>query len=192
MDALPIVRSPGAASVDPIEPLRCRVGRVPGYNRRSSPVQFSPGSRFGPYEVIAAIGAGGMGENESEQGRTHIHVVGLSNGNNKVQISTTGGDFPRWRRDGKEIFYLTPDRVLMAAAVKSEGPSLQVGSIERLFEIRPRLGVGVGGAASLSGRSFYEYDVSEDGQRILVNTRLENDAPVPITLIVNWPGTTRK
>jgi Tol biopolymer transport system component len=88
---------------------------------------------------------------ESGQGRTEIHVVGLPNGYNKVQISTTGGDFPRWRRDGKEIFYLTPDRVLMAAAVKSEGPSLQVGNIERLFEIQPRLGVGVGGAASLSG-----------------------------------------
>jgi eukaryotic-like serine/threonine-protein kinase len=95
----------------------------------------------------------------------------------KWQVSAGGGNFPRWRRDGKEIFYLSLDNSVMAAAVTTEGTSFQVGEVQRLFEARRREG-------------GYGYDVAPDGQRFLVNTLLEDasQSSQPLTLLVNWPA----
>jgi Tol biopolymer transport system component len=94
----------------------------------------------------------------------------------KRQVSAGGGSDPVWRRDGREIFYVSnpPDRVLMAAAVRAEGSNFDVGKVELLFEIRP------GGA----GPGFYQ--VSADGQRFLVNQAPEQGEPQPITIVINW------
>jgi len=50
-------------------------------------------------------------------------------------VSTTGGTYPRWRRDGKEIFFMGPDRKLMAAGVKTGGTAFEPGVPEPLFEM---------------------------------------------------------
>ena len=101
----------------------------------------------------------------------------------KRQISTGGGTQPRWRQDGREIFYLTlpPDATLMAAAVTARDTAFDVGMVEPLFAVRPP---GTGG-------SFY--DVSPDGQRFLVNMAPEvTTAPTPITVVVNWTAGLKK
>jgi hypothetical protein len=90
-------------------------------------------------------------------------------------VSAGGGSYPRWRADGRELFYLARDNKLMAAAVNGQGADFEVTGARPLFEIHSQ---GIGGR--------YPYDVSADGQRFLVNTIVEATAPPPITLVVNW------
>ncbi len=99
--------------------------------------------------------------------------VGASSG--KWQISSSGGDQPRWRRDGKELFYLAADGQLMAVAVKA-GASFERGTPKALF--RTRLSI-----LALSG---FEYSASGDGQRFLVNQLAVEEAPTPLTVMLNW------
>jgi len=68
----------------------------------------------------------------------------------------------------------------MAASVSGEGPAFQIGVVQALFEARPRPGVNA-----------KPYDVSADGQRLLVNT-LVREASAPITLVVNWTAALKK
>jgi Tol biopolymer transport system component len=100
----------------------------------------------------------------------------------KWQISTSGGTQPRWRKDGKEIFYLAPDRRLMAAAVNGQKSAFEVGAVRSLFDTHA--------PSTIYPRSAY--DVSPDGQRFLVNTLADDDAAAPITLVVNWPALLKK
>jgi hypothetical protein len=102
----------------------------------------------------------------------------------KWQVSTAGGNQPRWRRDGKEIFYFGPDNTLMAAATNGEGTAFRVGAVRGLFATRTNI------ATPTNPPSFY--NVSPDGQRFLVNTLAEEAAPAPITLVVNWPALLKK
>lgn len=76
------------------------------------------------------------------------------------RISADGGTQARWRRDGKEIFYLSPNRELMSAAVTLGNDSVKVDRIEPLFEMRFPYG------------AYHAFDVSKDGQRFLVNTAI--------------------
>ena len=143
--------------------------------------RISPNGRWVAYQ-----------SNESG-GRTEVFVVPFStNGQtstpapsgSKWQVSGTGGSTPRWRRDGK-IFFLSGDNRLMAAAVKGEGSAFEVGAVRPLFEVHRRLR-GYGGFLG------YDYDVSADGQRFLVNTATDRSAPVPMTVVTNWTSTIRK
>jgi eukaryotic-like serine/threonine-protein kinase len=114
-----------------------------------------------------------------ESGKLEVYVAPFPGPGGKWQVSTTGGTQPRYRRDGKEIFYLAPDNKLMAAAVNGQGSAFEVGAVRPLFDTRP------------SGPGFV-YDVAPDGQRFLVNTLTEEVASTPITLVVNWPALLKK
>jgi hypothetical protein len=93
------------------------------------------------------------------------------------QVSTAGGIYPLWRRDGKELYYLGPDGQLMAAPITTTGTTLEPGTPAALFHTRI-----VGGGAEIGqGR---QYDVARDG-RFLINTVLAA-AAAPITLLQNW------
>jgi eukaryotic-like serine/threonine-protein kinase len=105
--------------------------------------QFSPDGQWIAYQ-------------SDESKRYEIYVARFPGAGSKRQISVTGGISPRWRRDGKEIFYMKPDSTIMAAAVTSKADALEVG------EVRPLFGPV---AVYLSA---YRYDVSADGQRFLV------------------------
>jgi len=94
-------------------------------------------------------------------------------------VSTAGGDFPRWRRNGTEIFYLAADGTLMAASVNGKGSSFEVGEVKQLFQIR-------------RGGPGWPYDVTADGQRFLVNTLPEQAVPAPITVVMNWTAGLRR
>jgi hypothetical protein len=63
-------------------------------------------------------------------------------------VSIAGGSFPRWRRDGEELFYLSTDGLLMAASVDGKKAAFEVGAVRPLFEVQqktaPYLGYGTG------------------------------------------------
>ena len=115
----------------------------------------------------------------NESGRNEVYVAPFPEARGKWQVSTTGGANPRWRPDGKEIFYRAPDNKLMAAELNVAGSAVQVGAVRPLFDMRTRT------------NARYMYDTA-DGQRFLINTLVEEATPTPITLIVNWPALLRK
>ena len=121
----------------------------------------------------------------TESGRQEIYVMPFQGAGGKWQISTAGGEQPRWRRDGKELFYLAGDTI-MAAQVDGTGTAFQVGAVRPLFDVRRRtvtyLLFGTGNV----------YDVTGDGQRFLVNMIVdEQQVAPPITVITNWTATLR-
>ena len=126
--------------------------------------RFSPDGRWVAYV-----------SNESR--RNEVYVTPFPTPSGKWQISTTGGGLPRWRRDGKEIFYVASNNELMTVEVNGQGAGLEVGAARPLFQTRP-------------GGARYIYDVSADGQRFLVNTAVEEQQTPspPITVVVNWPA----
>ena len=93
----------------------------------------------------------------------------------KWKVSTNGGSRPRWRRDGKELYYLSADLKIMAAEITLGASTVTIGSVRPLFAVRP-----FGGVA----RDIY--DVTPDGQRFLVASQGGEEAASPVTLVVNW------
>jgi hypothetical protein len=87
---------------------------------------------------------------------------------------------PRWRRDGKELFYVSLDRKMMAVGV-TLGPTLTFGRAEELFRTRVSLG------GTLVFRML-RYDVTRDGKKFLMNADPEgaDDTSPPITVLLNW------
>jgi hypothetical protein len=97
----------------------------------------------------------------------------------KWQVSTGGGAQPQWRGDGKELFFLSPDRRLMAVDVTVNGTTFGAGASTELFELRRVQTVGLPGP-----RNFYA--ASADGKRFLVNAAAEERISTPTTVVVNW------
>ncbi len=106
-----------------------------------------------------------------ESGRPEVYVRPFLRPGGSQLISTGGGWQPKWRRgDGKELFYLSPDRRVMSVAVQSD-PTTFRRSVPRVLFDEPV--------------SDGSYDVSRDGQRFLINTVLP-EASSPIQIVVNW------
>jgi serine/threonine protein kinase len=106
----------------------------------------------------------------------------------KWQISTKGGHFPRWRRDGREIYYLDPDRQMVAVSVATDR-NFAVGKPTPLFAAPFPFPGSAGNAMTIP------YDVSADGQRFLVSVPLTATPEVtqtPITVITNWTATLKR
>jgi eukaryotic-like serine/threonine-protein kinase len=115
----------------------------------------------------------------NEAGNLKVYVVPFPGPGGKWQVSSGGGDYPRWRGDGKELFYLSLDNKMMAAEVKASGSSFAIGAVRQLFEIRVyRSQVGA-------------YDVTADGQRFILayEPGQPNEA---ITLVENWDAESKK
>ncbi len=113
----------------------------------------------------------------NESGRMEIYVVPFPGPGGKWQVSTAGGQMPRWRRDGREVFYMSPDSKLMAAPIHANGATLEVGIPVALFPMHLAM-------VSLSS-ARQQYDVASD-RRFLLNVLVEDTAPPPITLVLNW------
>ena len=105
------------------------------------------------------------------------------------RISAAGGELPRWRGDGKELFYIAADGKMTAVAVKAAQPGgpkpvFELGTPEPLFDAH---------MAPLSNPEF-NYDVTADGKRFLVDTSASatsSSAP-PLTVVVNWNAALKK
>jgi serine/threonine protein kinase len=142
------------------------------FNERNA--QFSPDGRWVVYM-------------SDESGRDEIYVrpfatpsatgPGSPSASAARQVSTDGGIYPRWRRDGKELYYFAPGDRLMAVSMTPAGSTLEPGTPVELF--RPHL------AGGYSNPNFgRQYDVARDG-RFLINTIRDAAAP-PITILQNW------
>jgi hypothetical protein len=94
------------------------------------------------------------------------------------QISTSGGIQTRWRRDGKELYYIAPDGKLMAVRITAKGAMLDAGIPVALFQTRIW-----GGGTNAFNRQ--QYDVAPDG-RFLISVTPEDPMNTPITLLLNW------
>jgi serine/threonine protein kinase/Tol biopolymer transport system component len=126
--------------------------------------QFSPDGKWVAYS-------------SNETGSSEVYVSVFSNPLSKRQISRGGGQEPRWRRDGKELFYLSADAKLMAVPVKP-GATFEAGPAEVLFQTHARQLIGVMDA--------FSYDVTRDGQRFLINVKVDEPSPAPLSIILNW------
>ncbi|PYL05706.1 MAG: hypothetical protein DME33_15800 [Verrucomicrobia bacterium] len=113
----------------------------------------------------------------NESGPFQVYVRPFPPSGSQWMVSTNGGNQPRWRRDGKELFYLGPDRKLMVVDVKEDANKFETSSPRALFEMR--IGTFNQGAAAA-------YEVARDGQRFLVNTQIEESSPSPLTVVMNW------
>ena len=123
-------------------------------------------------------------------GRSEVYVRELTGGNDRYKmISTGGGASPRWRRDGRELFYIAtastvpvpfganvPDGRLMAVEVKNAAERFPFGIPERLFQLRA---------------TDSQYHPARDGRRFLINTGGGVSA-LPITVTVNWPSALKR
>jgi Tol biopolymer transport system component len=121
-----------------------------------------------------------LGYTSSESGRDEVYVVPFLHGSGKWLVSTQGGNRPRWRHDGKELFYLSPDNRIMAAEILTQSTSFTVGEVEPLFQASP------------AGNPGWLYDVSADGKEFVVVSRASKAAASPVTLVVNWPALLKK
>ncbi len=100
----------------------------------------------------------------------------------KWQISVAGGGQPTWRADGKEIFFVAPDGMMMSALVESGENFFRPGTPNPLFHTSLEFDQGFG--VDRLGR---QYDVTPDGQRFLLSQHVSNGTDAPITVVVNWP-----
>jgi serine/threonine protein kinase len=121
-----------------------------------------------------------------EAGRPDVFVQPYPQRTGKWQISTQGGNYPRWARSGKELFYLTTDGTVMAVDVRTDGPTLGAGIPRVLFKTNALFG------DHAAGGSEYPYDVTADGQRFIVNERLNPAVQTaPLTVVLNWQAALR-
>src|SRR6266536_3042926 len=121
--------------------------------------QFSPDGRWVAYT-------------SDESGTNQVYIAPFPAAGGKWQVSRSGGTESRWRGDGKEIFFLSPDNKLMAVTVNPKDSSLEVANAETLFEVHPANPPG------------YHYDVTSNGKRFLVDTTIEGNS-TPLALVVN-------
>jgi hypothetical protein len=97
-------------------------------------------------------------------------------------VSNAGGEQPKWRTDGKKLFYLAADGKIMAAPV-TIGANFDAGTPVALFQANPREMVAI--------TERFAYDVSKDGQRFLINTQLKS-ALTPMSVVMSWTASLNK
>ena len=116
-----------------------------------------------------------------ESGRNEVYVQPFPGPGPKSRISRDGGNWPRWRGDGKELFFVRDERALMAVDVKA-GETFAAGEPKPLFRARLKRTMAIAGS----------YDVTQDGQRFLVNITSGDETVAPITLVQNWAAALKR
>jgi eukaryotic-like serine/threonine-protein kinase len=112
-----------------------------------------------------------------ESGRFEVYVRAFPSGADLSPISPAGGMQPEWRSDGRELFYISSDRKLMAVPVATAESAFTAGVPRALFDVdlpeptAPYLG---------------DYAVSADGQRFLLNSLADQPPATPLTVVLNW------
>jgi serine/threonine protein kinase/Tol biopolymer transport system component len=158
---LPVSQS-GGADAKPVEFLQTTSWEVQG--------QLSPDSQWMAYA-------------SNESGQPEIYVRPFPASTPVWKVSTAGGVQPRWRGDGKELFFVAPDAKMMAVSIKAAPgpkPSFEPGTPVPLFDVH------VDDVAIA-----YRYDVTRDGNRFLVETALSSVAP-RMTVWSNWTAALKK
>jgi Tol biopolymer transport system component len=105
-----------------------------------------------------------------ETGRFEVYVTRFDHPGEKWRISTDGGNNPRWRGDGKELFYVSADYKVMAVQI-NPGEKFDASAPALLFKADP-----------LS----QDYDVTADGQRFLFVASAPGTQIIPFAVVINW------
>ena len=135
---------PADGSGEPIQVARTRLNATHG--------RLSPDSKWLAYA-----------SDESGEWQVYVQPFPPKADGERQQVSSNGGSEPRWRRDGKELFYLSPGEKMMSVPVTTE-PSFQASAARPLFDV----------LVPMFGNVYRtSYTVSADGQRFLVSTRVE-------------------
>ena len=98
----------------------------------------------------------------TESGQPEVFVAPFPAPTRRWRVSADGGSQARWRRDGKEIFFVSPSRTLMSVQLEASANGVTVKGHEPLFELQHPYG------------AYHAFDVTPDGQRFLVNTLVVN------------------
>jgi len=125
--------------------------------------RFSPDGRWIAYQ-------------SNESGQFEVYVAPFPGPGRKWQVSLAGGFDPRWRGDGREIFYLSPNGKMMAVETDYGADDFRIGAAQALFDL---------------SRSA-DYDVTRDGQRFIVTAELEGPEAPPLSLVHNWTAELKK
>ena len=121
----------------------------------------------------------------NETGVYEVYAESFPRTGFKRQLSTQGGFEPQWRRDGTELFYMAPNRTLMAVGVKGHSTTLEVVSPPKaLFATRIKW-MEIQAVA-------HHYAAAPDGQRFLVNSTTDEARSVPVTIVLNWSAALKR
>jgi hypothetical protein len=127
--------------------------------------QFSPDGRSVAYH-------------SDESGRPEIYVQSFPEPGERSRISTGGGTQPRFREDGREMFYISAANQMMAVTItRDHNGKENYGPPTAIFETRI---LGVAGVLR------QQYVVTPDGQRFLINTTTAEASALPVTVLLNW------
>ncbi len=132
--------------------------------------QFSPDGKWLAYA-------------SNEAGNWEVYVSPFPAAVNKWQVSRGGGREPRWRRDGKELFYISADGKMVAVPVKTS-TTFEAGSPSTLFQTHTR--------QPISALDLASYDVSADGQRFLIDTKVVEPNAASVSIILHWASELEK
>jgi Tol biopolymer transport system component len=124
--------------------------------------QFSPDSRWLVYQ-------------SNESGPSQVYLQPFPGPGERLRLSIDGGRQPKWRADGKEIYYLNPDGMLMAQTLRL-GERVESDEPQPLFQTR-----------LLASPIYDQFAVTADGQRFLVATPT-GQTQTPLVVVVNWPA----
>jgi len=162
-------------SILPMEPATA------GTNRKAVPfLQTDFNEYSGQFSADGRL----MAYMSDETGTFEVYVAPFPAAGNwwRKRISNNGGSQPRWRRDGKEIFYIAPDGTLMAVTVTAEN-AFESGAPRTLFKTR------IAGVDSLiRNLNMTNYAVTGDGQRFLITSAIVDNPASSMTVLSNWPA----
>ena len=132
--------------------------------------QFSPNGKWVAYA-------------SNESGKWEIYVTNFPEAKAKWQVSNGGGEQPRWRADGKELFFLSGEGKMVSVPVRGEA-NFDTGAPVELFQANPR--------ELVATSEQLEYAVTRDGQRFLINTEVKGAETRPMSIVMNWDAELKK
>jgi hypothetical protein len=132
--------------------------------------RFSPNTRWVAYA-------------SDESGTFEVYVRPFPAASGQTQISIAGGTQPEWRRDGKELFYISADGKLTVVPVTTDGATFSAGTPRELFEVD---------VPEANPPFPTDYAVTADGQRFLVNTLVDQPTRPALTVILGWAADLKK
>jgi hypothetical protein len=129
-------------------------------------------------EVNAKLSPNGqfLAYRSDESKRNEVYVQTFPEHGGKWQVSTGGGDFPVWSRDGRELYFISADNKMMGVDVKGDGKKFDAGVPKPLFDVRTQA----------------QFDVSKDGRFLIHVPQDRATTNVPLTVVVNWQSALKK
>jgi eukaryotic-like serine/threonine-protein kinase len=126
-------------------------------------------TEFGQGSPVVSPDRKWLAYDSNTSGRPEVYITAFPAAGAKWQVSTEGGHVPKWRRDGKELFFLDPSDNLLAVDVSTLSNSVRLGAPHVLFQA-----------------SAGAYDVTADGKKFLFDSADVKEDSQPMTLVQNW------